>query len=455
MLLRAVTANSGNTTLILASPMEVHMDSRQSPRRRFLKHAAALAGLTVGAVRSAVGQSLSPERSELRLKELHAYGGRSGFVNSARTGSLGIWPPAAGPTRDFGFRTPLQDSVGMITPAALHFVLSHGYEPLDIDPRQHRLMIHGLVDRPLVFTLDELERLPSVSRFHFLECHGNSATSGPTGALRMAQTATVQETHGLTSCSEWTGVPLSVLLREVGVQKGASWFVAEGADAIKHTKSIPLDKAMDDILVAYGQNGEPLRPEQGYPLRLVVPGWQGINNVKWLRRIKVVDQPYMSMMETTRYPSLRPDGKSRWFESEMGPKSVITRPSGGQRLPSPGFYEITGLAWSGGGAIRRVEVSTDGGRIWKDAQLQEPLARKAHTRFVFAWNWDGEDSVLQSRCTDERGQLQPAIAEIAKIWNVDLDYFRLPSNSTVDMGNFNAIQPWKVARDGSVHNALV
>jgi sulfane dehydrogenase subunit SoxC len=314
-------------------------------------------------------------------------------------------------------------------------------------------MIHGLVDRPLIFTLEELERLPSVSRLHFVECHGNSAPTGPTGAARKAPTATAQQTHGLTSCSEWTGVPLSLLLNEAGVQTGAGWVVAEGAEPEKHTKSIPLEKAMDDMLVAYGQNGEPLRPEQGYPLRLLVPGWQGINNVKWLRRIKVVDQPYMAMRESTKYPSLRLDGKSRWYEFEMGPKSVITRPSGGQRLLSHGFYEITGLAWSGGGAIRRVEVSTDGGRTWKDAQLEEPIARKAHTRFRLAWNWEGEETVLQSRCTDERGEIQPTLAELGRLWGVDLDYFQ--SNSTVVMGNSNAVQPWKVRRDGSVYNALV
>jgi len=316
------------------------------------------------------------------------------------------------------------------------------------------LMIHGMVDRPLIFSLDEIKRLPSVSRLHFLECHGNSATSGPTGEPRKAPNATVQETHGLTSCSIWTGVPLSVLLGQVGVQKGASWIVAEGSEEGKHSKSIPLEKAMDDCLVVYGQNGESLRPEQGYPLRLLVPGWQGINNVKWVRRIYVVDEPYMAMMESTKYPSPRLDGKSRWFESEMGPKSVITRPSGGQQLSARGFYEITGLAWSGGGAIRRVEVSADGGRTWKDAQLQQPIAPKAHTRFGLAWSWNGEEAVLQSRCTDDQGHVQPTLNDLAKFWGVGMDYFQLPP-ATADMGNFNGIQPWKVNRDGSVSNALL
>jgi len=244
---------------------------------------------------------------------------------------------------------------------------------------------------------------------------------------------------------------VSLLLEKVGVQTGAAWLIAEGSEAGEHTKSIPLEKAMDDLLVAYGQNGEALRPEQGYPLRLLVPGWEGINNVKWLRRIKVVDKPYMGMWESTKYPQLHLDGKARWFQFEMGPKSVITHPSGGQRLTGPGFYEITGLAWSGAGAIRRVEVSTDGGRSWKDAELQGPVHPKAHTRFGLGWNWDGREAVLQTRSTDERGEVQPTIEELAKIWRVELDYFRSTSNI---VGHFNAIQPWEVGRDGSVRNAL-
>jgi len=195
-----------------------------------------------------------------------------------------------------------------------------------------------------------------------------------------------------------------------------------------------------------------VRPEQGFPLRLIVPGWQGINNVKWLRRIDLVDEPYMFMMETSRYPSMKLDGKSRWFEFELGPKSVITRPAGGYHLPGRGFHEITGLAWSGGGAIRRVEVSTDGGRSWKDAQLHDPIARKAHTRFSSPWTWDGEETILLARCTDDQGVVQPTMAEVAKLWNVDsVDYFRKTSQV---VGDFNAIQPWKVNKDGSVQNAL-
>lgn len=402
------------------------MKSKQDNRRSFLKSGAVLAGLALGTPAS---QSYGAQTPDDRIENLHKYGERSRFVNSIRISN----------------RTPLQDSAGMVTPASLHYIVSHGYEPPDIDPSEHRLLIHGLVNHPLIFTLDDLRRLPSVSRFHFLECHGNSAA-------KAMPTATVQDTHGLTSCSQWTGVSLSLLLTQAGLQKGASWIIAEGADPSKHSKSIPLAKALDDVLVAYGQNGEPVRPEQGYPLRLIVPGWQGINNVKWLRRIDVVDEPYMAYMESVVYPSLKLDGKSRWFELELGPKSVITRPSGGDHLPGSGYYEITGLAWSGGGMVRKVEVSTDGGRTWKDAQLEEPVARKAHTRFICPWNWNGKESVLQSRCTDERGEVQPTVTEVAKLWGAsDLDYFR---KAGVTIGDFNAIQPWKVGPDGSVQNAL-
>jgi sulfane dehydrogenase subunit SoxC len=428
------------------------VNPKQSGRRGFLKDSAALAGLAVGAVRSVSGATLGPATTEIRPKDSHAYGDRSRFENSVRRGSMGLFDaPPEGWSRDFGLRTPIQDSVGIITPASLHYVISHGYGPPEIDPQQHRLLIHGMVDRPIIFTLDDLKRLPAVSRVYFLECNANSSPSGPAAAIRISPAATAQGTHGYTSCSEWTGVPVARLLERAGVQKGAAWVVAEGSEAGKHTKSIPLEKAMDDLLVAYGQNGEALRPEQGYPLRLLVPGWEGINNVKWLRRIKVVDKPYMGMWESTKYPQLHLDGKARWFQFEMGPKSVITRPSGGQRLTGPGFYEITGLAWSGAGAIRRVEVSTDGGRSWKDAELQGPVHPKAHTRFGLGWNWDGREAMLQARSTDERGEVQPTKEELAKIWSVDPEFFQ---KTSFIVGHFNAIQPWKVARDGSVANAI-
>jgi sulfane dehydrogenase subunit SoxC len=429
------------------------MNSKQSARRRFLKNSAGLVGLAAGSIQPATGQSTGPEKTEPHSNDRHAYGERSRFEKSARLGAMGLYDPApAGYHRDFGFRTPTQDSVGIITPASLHFVIAHGYEPPDIDPNEHRLLVHGMVDHPLIFTLDELKRLPSVTRIHFLECNADSAPAGPTGTFRTSPNATAQDTHGFTSCSVWTGVPLSILLNRAVVQSGANWMVGEGAEKGKHTKSIPIEKAMDDVLVAYGQNGEALRPQQGYPIRLLVPGWEGINNVKWLRRIKLVREPYMGMWESTKYPSLRMDGLSRWFQFEMGPRSVITRPSGGQTVPGPGFYEISGLAWSGAGVIQKVEVSIDAGRTWKEAEIQGPVNPKAHTRFGIAWDWNGEETVLQSRCTDERGETQPTPAELAKFWRVEPEFFR--TTGTIP-GHFNAIQPWKINRDGSVQNALV
>ena len=270
-------------------------------------------------------------------------------------------------------------------------------------------MIHGMVDRPLTFTMDELKRLPYVSRIHFVECLGNRAN---------ATHKTVQETHGLTSCAEWTGVPLSLLLKEAGVQNAASWIVAEGAEEVKGASSIPLAKAMDDCLVAYGMNGEALRPQQGFPLRLMVPGFEGIYQIKYLRRIKVVDRYYMTYDD---YGHINPDPKVAALTHQIGPKSVITFPSGGQQLPGRGFYEISGLAWSGAGAIRKVEISTDGGQSWKDAELRSPAYPMAHTRFGFHWNWDGKECVLMSRCTDELGTAQPTRAEVAKYWNEPVD----------------------------------
>jgi sulfane dehydrogenase subunit SoxC len=425
------------------------MNSKQSGRRRFLKDSAALAGLAIGGVRLASGQESPSCSTEKSFKALHAYGERSHFETSVRLGNDNTYgkDPTPGDYYVGGPRTPIQDSIGIITPASLHYIVSHSNDPPDINPREHRLLIHGLVDRPLILSMEDLKRLPFVSQIHYVECRAN----GPQSRARKNPAATAQVTHGLTSCSEWTGVPLSLLLKQAGIKKEATWIVAEGAETTMHSKSIPIEKVMDDVLVAYGQNGEAVRPDQGYPLRLLVPGWQGINNVKWLRRIKLVDQPYMARMESTQYIEQRPDGKARWFTSQLGPSSVITRPSGGQLVPGHGYYEISGLAWSGGGAIRRVEISTDGGKTWKDADLQGPILPKAHTRFHLSWTWNGEETVLQSRCTDETGDVQPTVAEILKIWNLPSDYFQTFSGT---FGNFNPIQPWRVLRDGSVQNAL-
>lgn len=360
---------------------------------------------------------------------MRPYGERSRFEQAVREKSL------VAKTDEFGgIQTPLGELLGIITPSALHFSVQRGGIP-DIDPRKHRLLIHGMVDRPVILTVEEIKRLPSISRIYFIECAGNTMTEwrAPIGK-------TVQKTHGSMGCSEWTGVALSLLLREAGVQKSASWVVAEGADATGNERSIPMAKAMDDVLVAYGQNGEAPRPENGYPLRLIVPGWTGNINVKWLRRITVVDRPYLTRMDRAGQPNLMPDGKARQLVFVMEAKSVITFPSGGRRLPGSGFYEITGLAWSGRGLVRRVEVSTDGGKTWRDAALQEPVLSFAHTRFRFPWRWDGREAMLQSRCTDETGYVQPTLADLVRVRGLNSRF------------HLNAIQSWKVAADGTVHN---
>jgi sulfane dehydrogenase subunit SoxC len=420
------------------------MDSNRVGRRRFLKQAAAglatgAAGLTAGAEWSAKGQSAKPEVQPADHPNF-GHGEPSRFVKSGRGVRRNI--------NHITYFTPLHEYSGMITPTGLHFVQLHTSYLPDIDPEQHRLTIHGMVDRPLSFSMDDLKRLPSVSRIHFIECQANGNPMGhDNGNSNMG--LPVQFVWGMASCSEWTGVPLSVLLNEAGVQPGASWMVAEGAEAGKWSHTIPLGKAMDDCLVAYGQNGEPLRPEQGYPLRLVVPGWEGLNNVKYLKHLKVVDH-HEDPTGVNHATVLRADlgGKSRWYHFEWGPKSVITRPSAGLKVAGKGYVQITGLAWSGGGAVSKVDVSTDGGRTWKEAKLHAPVLPKAHTRFTFDWVWDGEETVIMSRSTDDTGDVQPSRAELYKNWGItDLEK---PARTT----HFNAMQPWKVARDGSVHDAM-
>jgi sulfane dehydrogenase subunit SoxC len=273
---------------------------------------------------------------------------------------------------------------------------------------------------------------------HFIECLGNHARP---------EYKTVQETHGLTSCSEWTGVPLATLLKECGVQKGASWVVSEGSEEVKGSGSIRLAKATEDVIVAYGQNGEPLRPQQGFPLRLIVPGFEGIYNVKWLRRIKVVDRYYMTYND---YGHIQKDEEIAALTFQWGPKSVITFPSGGQQLAGPGVYEITGLAWSGGGRVTKVEISADNGQTWKQAEIRGDVHPKAHTRFGMTWKWDGQECVLMSRCIDELGQVQPTRAQLAQHFHEPPDYYKTHGVQ----GSDNMIQPWRVASDGSVHNAI-
>ena len=325
-------------------------------------------------------------------------------------------------------RTPLQDLDGIITPNGLFYERHHGGVPT-IDPAQHRLMLHGMVDRPLVFTMDDIRRFPSESRIHFIECSGNPVYTKPYGK-------TASDLVGLLSCAEWTGVRLKHVLDEAGLQKDAKWIVAEGADAAALTRSIPIEKCLDDAMLVYSQNGERLRPQQGYPLRLLLPGFEGNMNVKWLRRLKVADEPAYSREETSKYTDLMPDGTSREFSFYMEAKSIITRPSGGQKLSAPGFHEITGIAWSGHGRIKRVEISVDDGKSWKVAELQEPILTRALTRFRMPWQWDGKPALIQSRAIDETDYMQPTLAELLAVRGVNHFYHN------------NAIWPWRIDGNG-------
>jgi sulfane dehydrogenase subunit SoxC len=288
----------------------------------------------------------------------------------------------------------------------------------------------------MIFTMADVLRFPATSRLHFLECSGNTQNWG-----KPDQALTVQDTHGLLSCCEWTGVPLKIVLDAVGVRGEARWMLAEGADAAAMTRSIPIEKAFDDALLAYAQNGERLRPEQGYPLRLLLPGYEGNTSVKWLRRLKFGEAPWQTREETSKYSWLMPDGAVRQFNFVMEAKSVITSPSGGQKLLEPGFHEISGIAWSGSGKVTRVEVSTDGGAAWTDAALQEPVLSKCLTRFRLPWRWQGEPALLSSRATDETGTIQPSREQLLKQRDVRSYY------------HYNGIQNWQVAADGAVTNA--
>ncbi|NBX54678.1 MAG: sulfite dehydrogenase [Betaproteobacteria bacterium] len=334
---------------------------------------------------------------------------------------------------------PLQSLFGIVTPSGLHFERHHqGW--WDIDPSKHRFMVNGWVQKPLVFTVDEIMRLPSQSRFHFIECGANTA-------VEWAQVAvpTVQYTHGMISCSEFTGVPLITLLEMAGADlKNGRFVLAEGGEGSSMTRTIPMSLITSgEVMVAYGQNGEMLRPENGYPLRLVVPGVQGVSWVKYLRRVEVGDQPYATKDEAIHYMDLLPNGTHRQYTSLQECKSVVTTPSGGQVLLDQGFYNISGLAWSGRGKVKRVDVSVDGGRNWRSARLQSPVLSKALTRFNIDWVWDGKPAIIQSRAIDETGFVQPTYAQLRAV------------RGTRSIYHNNAIQSWWVQESGEVKNVQV
>ncbi len=401
-------------------------------RRWFLRAGAASGAALLTATASAktreswsslpgagMGESGEPSPHESHVKRLHV-GSRPGTTGAGSS------------------RTPLQNLDGIITPSRLHFERHHSGIPA-IDPDQHKLVIHGLVERPLAFTLDTLARYPTVSRIQFLECSGNS------GALLAPEPVqgTASQLHGLVSGSEWGGVPLGMLLEEAGLKPGARWLIADGADAAMMSRSVPIEKVMDDAIVALYQNGERLRPSNGYPMRLFLPGWEGNMSVKWLRTIKVTAEPAMTKDETSKYSDLRDDGIAELFSFPMGVKSLITSPSPGLELGERGIYQVSGIAWSGAGSVRRVEVSADGGNTWADAALDEHVLPKSLTRFRIPWRWEGGEATLVSRATDDTGAVQPSRSTV------------LQGRASNSFYHYNGMQAWRVGEAGGLSNVYI
>jgi sulfane dehydrogenase subunit SoxC len=398
--------------------------------RRFLFGASAASALAPRLAEAAE----APDSTRMPGRSTGAdggYGTRSAYEKDRRI--LGPYPNDL-TTWTF---TPLAAQMGALTASSLHYERHHSGIP-SIDPARHALLVHGMVDTPKRFTMADLKRLPRTSRTHFIECSGNTG-----GAYQNLPQKTVQVSHGLLSTSEWTGVPFATLARETGIAPNAAWVLAEGADGAVMTRSIPLEKMMKDAILAYGQNGEAIRPEQGYPLRLLLPGYEGNTHIKWLRRLQISDKPFMTREETSKYTDLTANGIARQFVFPMEVKSVITFPSGEMKLPGPGFYEISGLAWSGLGRVRKVEVSTDGGHSWHVAALNGTPTPVCTVRFTLPWMWDGKPAQLQSRCTDDTGAVQPTREELVR--DRGLNYYY----------HYNGIFPWSIAEDGSVSHVAV
>ena len=407
------------------------MGKGKTSRRALLQSAAALAvGAGAGAARAELPAAMTrPGRGV----DATPYGLPSPHEKAVVRRHLPEMFPT--PLSSVSF-TPLADLEGIITPNGLHFARHHAGAP-DIAPDSHRLLIHGLVKRPMRFTMADLRRFPVHSRICFIECAGN-------GAFRWRRPTfnAVQFTHGMISCCEWTGVRLMDVLKHCGLQDGAAWLLTEGADAAGFARSLPLEHAAEALL-AFAQNGEAIRPEQGYPLRLVVPGVEGAAHVKWLHRIEVGDKPWMTREETARYADLRPDGRADLFTLVQEVNSVITSPSPERPLPGQGAHQLAGLAWSGHGRIAAVDVSFDGGMNWQPARLQQPVLPKSLTRFRLPVTWRGEEWLLQSRAVDEKGNVQPILAENRRL------------KGEAGIYHNNSITTWQVAKDGSVRHVEV
>jgi len=405
-------------------------------RRKFLTVASAGVAGTVVTGR-AVADTLADVPPREVGADLSGHGERSKFVHLAMLPEAGPGTRNVDPSDAINSKAPLGKLVGTITPTDLHYERSHSGNP-ELDPATHRLLVHGMTRKQLVLTVDDLMRMPSITRTVFIECTGN----GWENWKKADPNVTVQNTHGLVSTNEWTGVPLRFLIDLVGKDRRSTWMLAEGADAAGVDRSIPLtEEIMDEAFIAYGQNGEPLRPAHGFPIRLITPGLEGNLNIKWLRRLKFGNQPWMTRWETDRYTQLLANGKAMQFQLRMETNSVITSPSGMMEI-RPGYQRITGLAWSGHGKISKVEISTDEGRTWKQAQLNYPVLPKAQTRFQMDWVWDGKPTKLVSRATDEKGNVQPDRKSfIAKM-------------GTNALFHYNAQQTWSIEGDGRVRNVL-
>ena len=422
------------------TPAKLHSDSPASlQRRQLLRGGLAAAGaVATGAVAArAEPLEVPPSNKEMgRTIEPAVYGLPSKYEAHVKRRRSDVLVNKQN-WSDWSM-TPLQHQLGIVTPSGLFYERHHAGVP-DIDPARHVIAIHGMVRQPMKFTMDDLMRYPSVSPFYFLECSGNGLTDWKKNA-----STTVQQSHGLIGCAQWTGIPAAWLLAAAGYDEtNAKWVLFEGADGSGHVRSIPIDKVMKDALIVYGMNGERLRPEGGYPVRLFIPGWEGNVSVKWLRRIKVGDRPWHVRSETARYSDPMPNGKWRQFSFTMECKSVITKPSGGMSLRGKGNYEIEGFAWSGEGTIKAVDVTTDGGKTWREAKLEEPVLDKCLTRFRLPWDWDGGPAKIASRAVDSTGYVQPTVADIDKVRAI-----------VGFVQHHNGVFPWQVTAEGEVKNAI-
>ena len=411
-------------------------------RRNFLKGAAASGAALVGGTNAAkaAGDPAILEKQPWAQflgagVDEAPYGVPSKFEAHVRRQSV-PWL-TADPVSSINF-TPLHELDGIITPNGLCFERHHA-GVAEVDPSAYRLMINGLVDRPLVFTMQDLMRFPRENHVYFLECAANTGME-----WAGAQLNGCQFTHGMIHNVMYTGIPLRLILQEAGVKTAGKWLLPEGADASGMTRSIPMEKAMDDCLVAFKMNGEALRPEQGYPVRLVVPGWEGNMWVKWLRRIEVGDQPWHHREETSKYTDLLANGQARRFTWEMDAKSVITNPS--PQMPithGPGPVVMTGVAWSGRGTIPRVDVTIDGGMNWHEARISGPSLNKSMHRFYYEFDWDGKPLLLQSRAHDSTGYVQPTKEQLRSVRGENSIYHN------------NGIQTWAVDAEGVAENVEI